>query len=656
MTLPPKKCILAVGIVVFVLGQMSNVCARPWGPADLLAVKTIQSVEVSRKGEILFNLVSSDAKSDAFKAQYYVRRRDGRVEVIGSRLQITEAHWRPDGRVIAASSPDANGILQLYIVDPRDRAIQQLTHGRTAIRNFAWSPNGKQLAAIETERSERVATPISFWFSENNDVLAANPPRRNVWLVDAATGQQRRITRGTYSYGGPETDHDPSWSPDGSHLAVVRQPTPLYADFERQEFVSLDVRTGATASLTHKPIFALPNAAPPSYSSKGDVVSVHTWDDSFVARQDVFVNNRNVSAHLDRDFWSCGNSITAWSGRTVLATAMDGPSMRLFRLGSGGKIAAITPSSGSVEAFSPGPDGSVVVAYSTPTRPAELYRVNGSGTLTQLTQVNALPAGVDVMPTRFVHWRSKDGRVLVGQLTESAARSSALLTELHGGPQCADDSSFNAPVQYFATNGYEYFRPSVRGSDGYGDWSYKAIVNEWGAGPMDDAMRGVDAVTQGRTLPHGLFLYGASYGGYLTSWTIGHTNRFKAAVAAIPVTDLLLDYTLSESPNVTRRFFGRRPARDNRVALESQSPLKYANNVRTPVMIIADMRDTRAPYPQAIEYYKVLNEQGKDVRLLAYSNGGHGPSDPLGILDWSLHIAGWFSAHGGPRLPGELRP
>jgi len=198
-------------------------------------------------------------------------------------------------------------------------------------------------------------------------------------------------------------------------------------------------------------------------------------------------------------------------------------------------------------------------------------------------------------------------------------------------------------------------RPDPPGSDGYGDWSYKAIVGNWGPVPMAADLAGVDAVlASGVGDPKRTFIEGGSYGGYLTSWIVTHSDRFRAAVAQVPVTDLALDYALSESPNITRRFFGDKPMLDP-AALAAQSPLDYVVHERTPLLIIVGLRDTRAPYVQAIEFYKALAENGAPVQILADPKAGHGPNDPQGYMDWWSVTVAWFARYGGiPIAEGKL--
>ena len=441
---------------------------------------------------------------------------------------------------------------------------------------------------------------------------------------------------------------------------MVRQPSPLYGDFEHAQYVAIRVRDGEVEDLVGHPFFAYPHSVPPMFAPEGDAIAYpHSWDGLLPSRQDLFVGGRDVTAPLDRDLWSCGSGSAAWQKDSLLISLMDGVALRLYRVDPAGATPrALTSQDGSVVAFSAAPGGRIAYAWTTPTAPTELYVLDPGQAPRQVTHLAAL-AGLAIAPTHTLEWRAPDGRLIHGQLTIPASgdpRTAALVVELHGGPQCADDASFQGFAQYLATNGVAFFRPDPRGSDGYGDWSYKAIVGDTGDGPMADVLAGVAAVlASGVGDKDRMFLEGGSYGGYLTSWIITHDDRFKAAVAAVPVTNLLLEYTLSESPNITRRFYGARPARDPRL-LSRDSPITYAGAAHTPLLVIIGLQDTRAPYVQAIEFYKAVAENGTEARLLADAQAGHGPGDPRGVLQWQQATAGWFAAHGGPALPGAALP
>lgn len=629
---------------------------RAWTLEDTLQVAGIDDVQLAPDGSVALIAVGRGnvARNTFARGYQLVELATGKATALPERLQ--NPRWSPDGAAIAWLVRGKTGAA-LVLTDARGRGERPLTSARS-VAAFAWSPDGKRIAAIE--EAAATAAPSRFrWMTLESDYRDTRPARRDVYLIDVARRSEVALTHDRWSYGGPVTDRDPSWSADGARLAVIRQPSPLYGDFEHAEYVAIRLRDGAIEDLVRHPFFAYPHSVPPMFAPTGDAIAyAHTWDGKLPSREDLFVDGRNVTSALDRDLWSCGAGTAAWQGDALLVTLLDGVAQRLFRVDpKGGAPQPLTTLDGSVAAFSAAASGRIAYAWSTPTAPSELYVLDPGQPPRQVTHLGALP-GLALAQTRTVEWRAADGHTLHGQLAVPTGdpRAAAVIVELHGGPQCADDSSFQGFSHFLATNGVAYFRPDPRGSDGYGDWSYKAIVGNGGHGPTADILAGIDAVlASGVGDKARLFLQGASFGGYLTSWIVTHDHRFKAAVASVPVTNLLLDYTLSESPNITRRFYGDKPAM-NAALLARDSPITYASATRTPLLIQIGLRDLRAPYVQAIEFYKAVAEAGSEVRLLADSEAGHGPDDPKGVLQWQQAALGWFAAHGGPALPGAALP
>jgi dipeptidyl aminopeptidase/acylaminoacyl peptidase len=339
--------------------------ARPWTLADIAPfLAATDNIEVASTGAVLFNDYYADLKHDSIEQSWLILDSHGAIREIPRRLKVAKLHWAPDGRRLAALLQEKDGSKQLFWMDAHSFAVTRLTHG-ASISNFSISLSG-QIAAIETPSAASSAVLPSFWFSENNDVLGGTPPSRQLTIIDAKTGAQRRAVTDSYSYGGPATDHDPSWSPDGSHVVVVRQPTPLYGDFQEAQYVSVEVASGSVRLINDEKIFALPDTAAPVFSGDGHLATVHTWDNKFGSREDLFVDNRNLSASFDHDFWSCSQTRTQWAGDRLLASTMDGVDLRLYRFSMDRSApVALTPTGGSVDAFASGPNGSVYIAYST---------------------------------------------------------------------------------------------------------------------------------------------------------------------------------------------------------------------------------------------------------------------------------------------------
>jgi dipeptidyl aminopeptidase/acylaminoacyl peptidase len=649
--------------LVFLSSSELSVAARPWRLTDMFSPSFpwISDVQIAPDGtHVLAKVSFADLQTNTFTGSYRL------VDIKDGTWQPMSAHavhprWSPSGSTIAWIDHEKDSAARILLTDSAGQHSRMLTAGTRWVLAFGWSPDGSTIAAIEVAPARNDIHPRLQWLGANNDFLGRIPARRELWEIDVATGRERLMTDDQWSYGGMAGDNDPSFSSDGTHVAAVRQPSPVFEDFDREEYVTVDVASGSVHAVVGHPFFAYPGSAPPKFSPAGsDIAYVQTWDGKLPSREDLFVGNTDVTAELDRDLWSCTAGRFEWQPGMLVAGLLDGVSERIFRIDPPPSVPkALTSSDGSVDAFSVAHTGRIAFTWTTPTQPPDIYVLDPGSTPRRVTHFASVPTDLPIAKTHIVEWSGSNGHTLQGQLTYPAGGNPAelpIVMEPHGGPQCADDSAFDPLAQYLASNGYAYFRPDPRGSDGYGDWSYKALVNDYGAGPMADDLAGLDAViASGVGDTNRLYIEGASYGGYLTSWIVTHTSRFKAAVAQVPVTDLLLEYTLSDDSNIERRFFGEKPATTPQF-LREQSPLTYAGAERTPLLIIIGLRDTRAPYPASIEFYKTLLEDGAPVRLIADPLAGHFPKDPKGILAWDSATFGWLAQHGAPTIADALLP
>ncbi len=655
-----SRLFICFAVLLAISAGVAN--ARPWTLRDATATGFIDEVQLSPDGtQAVIGVGHPNFKDDSFDTGYeLVDIANGAMRQLSSVL--THPRWSPDSKRIAWMAPDAKGNASIVVTDTRGVTLRKYPQATRNVIGFAWAPNGSSIAAVETS-GKTMSVPRFHWMNLENDYRDTRPAQRDVWIVDVGSGATRRLTGDGWSYGGPETDHDPSWSADSKQLVVVRQPTPVYGDFEHAQYVALETASADPKQVVDHPFFAYPHSAAPAFAPAGSQIAyAHSWDGKLPSREDVFVNGHDVSASLDRDLWSCANGSMMWSKGGLIVDLLDGVSMRLYQLDPSGAAEpkALTSDAGSAETFSVSNTGRIAYIWSTPTQPNELYVRDPDGATRQVTHLITLPRDLPIAQTRLFTWSDGSGHTLHGQLTlpsnGASLRTAPVVVEPHGGPQCADDAAFDGFAQYLASYGYVYFRPDPPGSDGYGDWSYKAIVENWGAVPMAADFAGLDALdASGIGDPARTFIEGGSYGGYLTSWIVTHSTRFRAAVAQVPVTDLLQEYALSESPNITRRFFGDKPA-SNQALLTSESPLTFASQEKTPLLIIAGLADTRAPYMQAIEFYKTLAENGAPVRMIADSKAGHGPNDPQGLMEWLGATMAWIAQNGGIVIPDASLP
>jgi dipeptidyl aminopeptidase/acylaminoacyl peptidase len=161
-----------------------------------------------------------------------------------------------------------------------------------------------------------------------------------------------------------------------------------------------------------------------------------------------------------------------------------------------------------------------------------------------------------------------------------------------------------------------------RGGSGYGEAGFRMIVKRWGDGDFKDIMAGVDhVIARGIADPDRLGIMGASYGGFMTSWIVTQTNRFKAASTGASVTDLAGLYYQSDAGEITKEYFGT--PWENPDLYAKHSPLTHAAKVQTPLLIQHGENDRRVPLAQAMSFYRALKAHGKQVELEIYPGGGH---------------------------------
>jgi dipeptidyl aminopeptidase/acylaminoacyl peptidase len=252
---------------------------------------------------------------------------------------------------------------------------------------------------------------------------------------------------------------------------------------------------------------------------------------------------------------------------------------------------------------------------------------------------------------RVVRWEV-EGRTIEGLLTVppgSVARPPyPLIVYPHGGPHSRSAEGFDFAVQLFAAHGYAVLQPNFRGSTGYGQDFIDADRGDFGGGDMRDILAGVDELIGRGQVDHDRqFVYGVSYGGYLTCWLVGHTDRFRAAVAQNAVTDLGAMWGLSDLPSWTEWEFGGRPWEVPQ-AMRQHSPLTYSAGVRTPTLILHAREDRRCPVAMGLMFHRALRANGVETAMVIYPGEGHAIRQPRHRADILRRTLDWFRAHDKP--------
>jgi dipeptidyl aminopeptidase/acylaminoacyl peptidase len=276
----------------------------------------------------------------------------------------------------------------------------------------------------------------------------------------------------------------------------------------------------------------------------------------------------------------------------------------------------------------------------------------------RLTQVNDdwLAAEAKTLGSVEDLWfESADGTPIQGWIVKppdfDAKATYPLVLSIHGGPHVMwsrHQATMWHEWQVLAASGYIVFACNPRGSDGYGRDFRAALLRRWGEADLPDLLAGVDAViARGYVDPERLVLTGGSYGGFMTAWVIGHSDRFKAAVAQRGVYDLSGFFSTSDIPLLTEWEFASAPWEDPQL-LWKHSPLAHVEGIHTPLLLIHSENDFRAPIPTAEGLFVALRRLGRVAELVRYPRDGHELSrsgEPRHRVDRLDRIVDWFDRY-----------
>jgi dipeptidyl aminopeptidase/acylaminoacyl peptidase len=359
---------------------------------------------------------------------------------------------------------------------------------------------------------------------------------------------------------------------------------------------------------------------------------------------------RSINRNILRVIWMP-------DGKSLLVGGHDGAQVALWLQPLGGTakklpLGDVSPSWSFWVDATVGRNGEIAFAGSTPNQPSELYYMaTPNDSPKRLTNYNQEIAALALGHTERFEWQGPDkfheDGVIVYPPGFQKEKKYPLVLIIHGGPRAASTTQFSLFPQFVAAQDCVVFEPNYRGSENLGNDYTHAIWNDAGDGPGRDVMAGLEAVKKlGFVDESRIGVSGWSYGGYMTSWLIGHYQIWKVAVAGAAVTNMFDQYNLADF-NVTERYIfnGSPYVGDNIKAYREQSPITYAAQVKTPTLILSDTGDFRVTITQSYELYHALKDNGVPVRFFAYPVGGHFPTDPVRQMDVYRRWSEWLVQH-----------
>ena len=628
--------------------------------------------QISPNGESVVVVVSrpnyEDNRFDAELVLIDVASHQQRV-LTNDRRGVNSPRWSPSGNQLAFLAVGASAKPQVFVLPMNGGDPLQVTKSVTGVQQYAWSPDGRWIAyAAEDEHPKKTGEERhndAFEVGNNDFLTTAEPMPTHLWLVPSAGGAPKRLTSGSWSL---PISHPPSppaspiaWSPDGKSIAIVKVAGPHSGDANKSAIHILNVETGSLRAVTGRtmdesvPVFS-PDGTKLAYwfPRDGAVKNVNEIYVAPTSGGDGRSLTRAIDRNLMRALWMPDNKSLLVGGNdgttvSLWTQPLDGPARRI-------SLGKVVPASAFWVDVCVGANGSIAFTGSEPQHPTEVYYLESvNAPVQRLTDLNNDVAALEVGRTETLEWEGPDGFRDNGVVTYppdfATGRKYPLVLYIHGGPRSASRESFSSRAQLLAAQGWVVFEPNYRGSDNLGNAFQSAIWNDAGAGPGRDVMSGVEFLKKrGFVDESRLAVSGWSYGGYMTTWLLGHYPVWKAAIAGAAVTDFIDQYTLGDA-NVRRgSAFGGSPYQEGRMkSYIEQSPITYATKIRTPTLVLSDTGDYRVTVTQSYKLFRVLKDNGVPTQFIAYPIPGHSPADPVRQRDvdrrWIAWLAQYLDVH-----------
>ena len=672
-----KRCFVLLTLLLLATSSIATAQNRTYTIQDLLKVRRVGDPQISPDGtHVAFTVGDVNYDANRVVTQIYVVPLAG-----GSPKQLTNEQtsssaprWSPDGKKIAYVHGG-----QLWRMDSDGDDKDQVTKISTGAAAPVWSPDGNWIAftsevyqdckddECNKKRDEQadaskvkahITTRLLFkHWDEWRDVK-----RTHVFVVSGKGGAARDLTPGDFDSPpyAAASGVDFAFSPDSQEIAYLRNPDKVEATSTNSDIYIVPLAGGTAKNIT------MNNRGydvGPVYSKDGSTIFYRSQATAgFEAdRWRLMAYNRGtgVSRELLRGFDEQVDELVLSPDGNVYFTAGQRGKSPIFRVGLAGGSAQKMVANVFATNLKITPDGKkLVFASSSISSPVEIYVANSDGTgVTALTSINnALLTPANLKNAEDVEWSGALGRKIHGFIVKpnnfDANKKYPLVVLIHGGPQSAwnDNWGYRWNPQLFANAGYVVFAPNPRGSTGYGQQFVNEISGDWGGKAYVDIMNGVADVVKRNTFidKSRIGAAGASYGGYMINWILGHNEdprfRFKVLVSHDGVYNLTSMYGGTEELWFPEWEFKGTPW-TNPAMYSRWSPHNFVSKFNTPILVIHGELDYRVPIGEGLQLFTAVQKRGIDSKLLVFPDEGHWVLKPQNSNLWFNTVLDWLDGH-----------
>ena len=642
---------------------------RPIRPADIYRLPSLADPQISPDGKwVSYSVTTIDSLKDSRNSDIWMISWDGSqdIQLTSSPDGESRARWSPDGKWLSFLSSRQEGKgAQVWLMDRRGGEGKRLTEIKGGVDDYAWSPDARKLLLTITdpdpEDTGKVKTTKPYvidryQYKQDVDGYRYKKIHTHLYFFDVATKKLDTLTRG-----GDYDEEGAVWSPDGSQIAFVSNRTPDPDKNENSDIYVIEAKPGAAMRqlTTWKGTDNSPRWSPDgsriAYTRSVSDEDYHMYDEPVLCVIPAAGGQPTLlSKDLDRPVF---NPRWGKDGKTIWALVEDNmqQSVRVFSV-SGGKPETLTPLEGGVCTALEMSGDSLVVLYSTPQHPAELYRVQTyddtvfiSSSARSLTHhADSFLAPLKLADVNVFQSTSSDGTRVSGYYYRPdtpAGQKLPMILFIHGGPVGQDNLGFDMTRQILAGGGYVVAAVNYRGSNGRGIAYSKTISADWGNKEVLDLHGAVDwLVKQGIADSARLGVAGWSYGGILTDYLIASDTRFKAASSGAGTGFTLSLYGVDQYINQYNHELGP-PWKSIDRYLKISYPLLKADRIKTPTLFMSGEKDFNVPTAGSEQMYQALRTLGVPTELIIYPGQFHGISIPSYQKDRLDRWLAWFGKY-----------
>ena len=673
-----KTAVLLIATCIFyyhIPTQLFSQDSNKLEALDIFDLEYVSDPQISPDGStIVYVRNYKDIMTDGNRSNLWIIRSDGsgHKPLTSGNFNDFSPRWSPDGkRIVYISTQDGKPQVFMYWMEYGSSA--KITNLIKSPSGLSWSPDGKWLAM--TMEVKEKTKPFNVLPEKPEGAKWADPPiyidqvyyrgdgqgyldvsYSQIFLLSAEGGTPRQITHDPHDHFGLE------WDVDSQSVLYSSNDHPNWEfDPRNTEIHEINISTLQTKTLTTR---QGPDVGA-EVSPDGKLVAFTGFDDRYQGYQvnKLYVMDRDGSNirllcdDLDRDIqnlsWARDSKSLYFQydhqGNTVVAnTDLSGNRKQMVK--DVGGLSLGRPYSGGDHSVSK--NGVVAFTLGTTEHPSDLA-VYKDGKVKRLTFVNDdLLAYKELGKVEEIWYESSyDGKSVQGWIVKppnfDPSKKYPLLLEIHGGPFANYGSRFSAEIQLYAAKGYVVLYTNPRGSTSYGQEFGNLIHHNYPGQDYDDLISGVDAVIdKGYIDDDQLYVTGGSGGGVLTSWIVGKTDRFRAAVVAKPVINWYSFVLYSDNLGFFYKYWFPGKPWDHLEHYMSRSPISLVGNVTTPTMLLTGEEDWRTPISESEQYYAALKLQGVDCAMVRIPGASHGiASRPSNLIAKVNSITAWFESH-----------